>query len=451
MSEPALLRPAPRGRRPRPRRRVGRRRLRVRARVAARRHPAADDHARPDPGPPRRSRAAGAGRGGPPAVAPGARERWSRDHATCSPGSTPAPRSRSAAPSPSTSSSPTPPSSCTARASCAPCARRSTARCAMLMQRLAEDFPGEARAEVQAALETLELRPVFTAHPTESSRQSVLRVLRRVGDALDRGADDDEVAALVDLLWQTDEIRPGKPTVADEANAIGWYLEQLARNTVPELVGEFEREVRAAGFTVPDDSRPLVLGLVGRRRPRRQPVRHPAGHPRGRRAERGPRAAHPPAARRAAGRRAVDLDAGRRRLRGAARLAGPRPARAARGLRPLHPAQPNEPYRLKLSYVRARLEGTRARIRDGGAARRRARLPRRPGVHRGPAGDRPLAARAPRRPDRRRRAGPHAARGQGVRPAPGRARHPRAQRASTTPRSGRSTTPSASWTSPTPS
>ncbi|MDT7581316.1 MAG: phosphoenolpyruvate carboxylase, partial [Pseudonocardiales bacterium] len=130
----------------------------------------------------------------------------------------------------------------------------------MLMQRLAEEFPGEQRAEVQSALEHLELRPVFTAHPTESSRQSVLRILRRVGEALDRGVGDEQVAALVDLLWQTDEIRPGKPTVADEANAIGWYLEQLARTTVPELVGEYEREVRAAGFTVPDDSHPVVLG-----------------------------------------------------------------------------------------------------------------------------------------------------------------------------------------------
>ena len=48
--------------------------------------------------------------------------------------------------------------------------------------------------------------------------------------------------------------------VSDEARAVGWYLEQLARTTVPQLVGEFEREARAAGFTVPEDARPLVLG-----------------------------------------------------------------------------------------------------------------------------------------------------------------------------------------------
>ena len=97
-----------------------------------------------------------------------------------------------------------------------------------LMRRLAEEFPGEERAQVQDALERLQLRPVFTAHPTESSRQTVLRILRGVSDALDRGAPREELAALVDLLWQTDEIRPGKPTVADEAHAIGSYSSSWA-------------------------------------------------------------------------------------------------------------------------------------------------------------------------------------------------------------------------------
>jgi phosphoenolpyruvate carboxylase len=236
----------------------------------------------------------------------------------------------------------------------------------LLMQRLAEEFPGEARAQVQAALERLQLRPVFTAHPTESSRQSVLRILRRVGDALDRGADDDDVAALVDLLWQTDEIRPGKPTVADEASAIGWYLEQLGRNSVPDLLGEFEREVRAAGFTVPEESRPLVLGSwVG-----------------------GDRDGNPfvtPDVTRAV----VALNADRAlrihlqtiehlvdelsistRVVGVSEELRGSLARDRRALPEIYDRyirlNQNEPYRLKLSYVRARLEATRVRLRDGG-------------------------------------------------------------------------------------
>ena len=236
-----------------------------------------------------------------------------------------------------------------------------------LMQRLAQEFPGEGRAEVQAALELLELRPVFTAHPTESSRQSVLRVLRRVGEALDRGVDDDELAALVDLLWQTDEIRPGKPMVADEANAVGWYLEQLARNTVPQLVGEFEREARAAGFTVPDDARPVVLGSwVG-----------------------GDRDGNPFVTPQVT-REVVALNADRAlriHLQAIEQLIDELPistrivgvseelrgslARDRRVLPEVHDRyirlNSNEPYRLKLSYVRGRLEATRARIRDGGA------------------------------------------------------------------------------------
>jgi phosphoenolpyruvate carboxylase len=236
----------------------------------------------------------------------------------------------------------------------------------LLMQRLAEEFPGEARAQVQAALERLQLRPVFTAHPTESSRQSVLRILRRVGDALDRGADDDDVAALVDLLWQTDEIRPGKPTVADEASAIGWYLEQLGRNSVPDLLGEFEREVRAAGFTVPEESRPLVLGSwVGGDRD---------GNP----------FVTPDVTRTVV---ALNADRALRihlqtiehlvdelsistRVVGVSEELRGSLARDRRALPEIYDRyirlNQNEPYRLKLSYVRARLEATRVRLRDGG-------------------------------------------------------------------------------------
>jgi phosphoenolpyruvate carboxylase len=129
-----------------------------------------------------------------------------------------------------------------------------------LMERLTGAAGGASPDEVQDVLARAELRPVFTAHPTESSRQSVLAILRRVAEGLDREAPDEELAALVELLWQTDELRPGKPTVADEAQAIGWYMERLGRVAVPDLIGAFEREVRAAGFAVPDRARPLALG-----------------------------------------------------------------------------------------------------------------------------------------------------------------------------------------------
>jgi phosphoenolpyruvate carboxylase len=235
----------------------------------------------------------------------------------------------------------------------------------MLMQRLAEEFPGEERADVQAALEHLELRPVFTAHPTESSRQSVLRILRRVGEALDRGAGDEEVAALVDLLWQTDEIRPGKPTVADEANAIGWYLEQLARSTVPDLVGEFEREARAAGFTVPDDARPIVLGSwVGGDRDG-----NPFVTPEVTREVVAVNADRALRVHLQAVEQLVDELSISTRVVGVSEELRGSLARDRRVLPEIHDRyirlNQNEPYRLKLSYVRARLEGARFRIRDG--------------------------------------------------------------------------------------
>ncbi|MGD9987230.1 phosphoenolpyruvate carboxylase [Pseudonocardia sp.] len=131
-----------------------------------------------------------------------------------------------------------------------------------LMRRLAEEADHDT---VEKVLARAELAPVFTAHPTESSRQSVLRILRRIAELLaeDTGGareNDDELHAMVDALWQTDEIRPGAPTVADEARAIGWYLEQLGSKAVPDLVAELEAQARAAGFTVPPGARPIALG-----------------------------------------------------------------------------------------------------------------------------------------------------------------------------------------------
>jgi phosphoenolpyruvate carboxylase len=120
------------------------------------------------------------------------------------------------------------------------------------------------RAEVEAVLARMELRPVFTAHPTEVSRRSVQGILRRVADVLDQDLPDEplrrRLAQLVDLLWQTDEIRPGQPTVLDEARAVAYYLEQLGTHAVPDLLEDLETELARASFVLPPQSRPVVLG-----------------------------------------------------------------------------------------------------------------------------------------------------------------------------------------------
>ncbi|MGH3882899.1 MAG: phosphoenolpyruvate carboxylase [Pseudonocardiaceae bacterium] len=130
-----------------------------------------------------------------------------------------------------------------------------------VMNRLARDVD---RAEVEAVLARMELRPVFTAHPTEASRASVQGILRRVADVLDQDLPKKQLqrrlARLVDLLWQTDEIRPGQPTVLDEARAVAYYLAQLGTRAVPDLLEDLEDELARASFVLPPQSRPLVLG-----------------------------------------------------------------------------------------------------------------------------------------------------------------------------------------------
>ncbi|MGH3812812.1 MAG: phosphoenolpyruvate carboxylase [Pseudonocardiaceae bacterium] len=130
-----------------------------------------------------------------------------------------------------------------------------------VVARLARDVD---RAEVEAVLARMELRPVFTAHPTEASRASVRGILRRVADVLDQNLpkkqSQRQLARLVDLLWQKDEIRPGQPTVLDEARAVAYYLEQLGTHAVPDLLEDLEDELTRAGFALPPGSRPVVLG-----------------------------------------------------------------------------------------------------------------------------------------------------------------------------------------------
>jgi phosphoenolpyruvate carboxylase len=117
----------------------------------------------------------------------------------------------------------------------------------------------------------LELRPVFTAHPTEAVRRSVRSKTRRIAALLEeraRAADDDEAAAritrriaeLIDLMWQTDEIRSDRPTPYDEARSAIDAFDQLYGWAVPELYDEFDHQMRRLGIDVAPTEAPLRFG-----------------------------------------------------------------------------------------------------------------------------------------------------------------------------------------------
>lgn len=232
----------------------------------------------------------------------------------------------------------------------------------LLMERLGHEAD---RDEVEAVLARAELRPVFTAHPTEASRQSVLAVLRRIADGLDRELPDGQLGGLVDLLWQTDEIRLDRSTVADEIRSVSYYLEQLGRRAVPDLLGEFEAQLCDAGFPLPADARPLTLGCwVGGDRDGNPNVTPQVTMEVLRSfAERALRIHHE-----LLEELGTELSVSTRVV-GVSEELRSSLARDRRFLPEVYDRlvrlNAEEPYRLKCSYILARLEGTRQRLRDG--------------------------------------------------------------------------------------
>jgi phosphoenolpyruvate carboxylase len=99
------------------------------------------------------------------------------------------------------------------------------------------------------ALRQIQITPVFTAHPTEVARQTVLLKRRRIAKQLERldrlpltpaKAEECEnyIHAEVTSLWQTDEVRLAKPTVDDEIRMGLRYFRLSLFDSLPRIYDE---------------------------------------------------------------------------------------------------------------------------------------------------------------------------------------------------------------------
>ena len=119
------------------------------------------------------------------------------------------------------------------------------------------------KKELQVWVDNFSVRPVFTAHPTEAARRSVLSKMTTIAELLeqpDSQIKTERLAETIDLLWQTDELRLGRPEPLDEAVNSIYYLDELLIQTVPEVLAEFANEVKRLGVQLSLNARPLSFG-----------------------------------------------------------------------------------------------------------------------------------------------------------------------------------------------
>jgi len=109
---------------------------------------------------------------------------------------------------------------------------------------------------IQELLHRLSIELVFTAHPTEATRRSLIIKSRRLDELLEvhdlknhmtqrqRTNWQRELESTVDLLWRTDSLLHARLRPIDEIKMGLYYFEEILFDVVPELYEDLEQRLR---------------------------------------------------------------------------------------------------------------------------------------------------------------------------------------------------------------
>ena len=117
------------------------------------------------------------------------------------------------------------------------------------------DDDGITEEKLQTIIDQMKYIPVFTAHPTEARRRTLMDLHRSIFLIIDEmqnseitkeqsGSLKRQLKAKIQLLWRTNEVRTLKPGVIDEINYGLYYFRESLFDAIPTVYRYFERAIR---------------------------------------------------------------------------------------------------------------------------------------------------------------------------------------------------------------
>jgi phosphoenolpyruvate carboxylase len=127
-------------------------------------------------------------------------------------------------------------------------------------------------SQVFEALASQNVELVFTAHPTQATRQSLLKKYSKIRSEMDKLHNTrmskyekieclEEIRSQIEAAWRTDEIRRRKPTPQDESRQGLTYFHETIYNGLPFFLRRVDTALANIGQPrLPLDATPFTFG-----------------------------------------------------------------------------------------------------------------------------------------------------------------------------------------------